>query len=895
MEIRSFEGRCCLQCCIVSLSRKFGGIIFLTTFLSALLFRQTTSAQQAGAQLPAPPQRRPPQTDIQHIRLDLQFDWPKKQAFGTARIVLSPRASTDSIALDAGMLNIQSVALSTGAPLKFVYDGSDRDDGLFVVLDRRYMPGEMIQLDIRYRSNYVNRIDPNNLWGSFGKGLRFSAPTSNDPLKPREIWSSGEPTGNRYWFPGRDAPDDWHTTELRITVDQPLRVIASGRLLETIDNGNNTQTFVWATGQPQANHLTGFVAGEFSDTPLNCGDRVAHNYGYPEEKEGVAASVVRLPDMVQFFSEITGKPLPYSTYNQVFVQDLPAGIEYPGFSAITENMVDDAGTHADFLYLWDGQEAQSLAAQWFGNHLTPADWQHAWLSESFCRYFDCLYSEFRNGRDEMQLWSRLFDQNTYLYDWNAGIRRPLVTPHYDAPETMIRDNYASARGALVLHILRKHLGENKWREAIRLYVQNGAGKPLTTRDFQEAVARVNGESLDWFFDQWVYKMGHPVFEVEKKYDAAQKQLTLIVRQVQKTDPENPYPQAEFFKGKMDIGIDNRLETVWIAAKAENVFTFSHPQQPLLVRFDAENTWIKEVRFEKTLSEWLYQFEHDPDALGRRRALEELVKVAKNDTISDGSRKKILETLQRSVTGTHYWRWRLQALQQLQGLVVTPAMAQQGFRLEPEIETMLRTVIEKDKSWLRAAALGFLGATRDTRFADIYLQYLSDESDRVINAAAIALGKSKSPKAFEALAALVNKPSWKNQSLMSALVGLRELGDPRGFDIAMTALSDQQLRRWRLPDPPVWDMRVFAAETIAALGRSEAAFPLVFQRFQKSMQEDDLEGIFYNTVLVSKLSDPRGREVFSKLREKFAGDTDIMSAMERYEEQYMSVFNQANKR
>jgi HEAT repeats len=114
--------------------------------------------------------------------------------------------------------------------------------------------------------------------------------------------------------------------------------------------------------------------------------------------------------------------------------------------------------------------------------------------------------------------------------------------------------------------------------------------------------------------------------------------------------------------------------------------------------------------------------------------------------------------------------------------------------------MLLTAIGNDKSWNRAAAINFLGMTQDAKFADLYLNILNDESDRTINAAAIALGKSKSPKAFDALAKLANRASWKNQSLISALAGLRQLGDPRGFDIAFKALSDTRLLRWRLPTP-----------------------------------------------------------------------------------------------
>jgi HEAT repeat protein len=75
--------------------------------------------------------------------------------------------------------------------------------------------------------------------------------------------------------------------------------------------------------------------------------------------------------------------------------------------------------------------------------------------------------------------------------------------------------------------------------------------------------------------------------------------------------------------------------------------------------------------------------------------------------------------------------------------------------------------------------------------------LNDSSQRVVNAAANALGKSKSPKAFDALVKLKDKPSWKSQSLIAALNGLKELGDPRGVAIAYEALANVQLPRWHL--------------------------------------------------------------------------------------------------
>ena len=77
---------------------------------------------------------------------------------------------------------------------------------------------------------------------------------------------------------------------------------------------------------PYANYLTSFVVGEYVDVKQNFAGIELHSFGYPDETEAVAATVVRLPDMVKFYSEVTGVKYPYPSYSQVFVQDLPGWI-----------------------------------------------------------------------------------------------------------------------------------------------------------------------------------------------------------------------------------------------------------------------------------------------------------------------------------------------------------------------------------------------------------------------------------------------------------------------------------------------------------------------------------------------------------------------------------------
>lgn len=853
--------------------------LFSSFILLLFVLTNISSAQQTEKkQLPPVNLPRERTIDVKHIALNLQFDWAKKQAFGTATITFSPLNSTDKIALDAGMLTINSIKLGEKS-VQFDYDGSDKNDNLKIMLDRNYQSNEQVTVKIDYHTNWINEIDPNSLGGNNGKGLRFNEPNSNDPIKLKEIWSFGDPESNRYWFPSFDSPSDLRTTEFTATVDKKLTVISNGILVDTKDNADGTLTFRWKMDTPYANHLTSFVVGEFVNVKKNHEGITLNNFGSPREKDWIDASTERLPDMVKYFSEKTGVKYPYPNYSQVFVQDIGTFTNNMNVSTITENMVDDFPTHADYFYLWDLTEAEALADQWFGGYISARDWRDVWLNKSFAHYFNRLYCEQKNGKAEWLLWFHGFEQGAYFSDWNAGNRRPIVTKNYENTEIFVNENYSTIRGALVLDLLHKHLGEENWWKAIRHYVKNYGGKSVTTEDFQKAVEESTGEKLDWFFDQWLYKIGHPIFEVTKNYDATKKQLTLNVKQTQTIDKTEVYPQVEFFQGKIDIEIDGRIEQIWLKPQAENVFTFALPQSPKFVNFDYENTWIRELKYEQSFDEFLAQFENSKDVFARRTAMLELVKIAKNEKTLADDKAKVSTALRKTVLSNAYWRLRNSAMSQMVGLFGQN-------KLDDATISTLLTVIKNDKSWLRAGAIGLLGNTSDAKFTDIYLNALNDESFRVINSAAIALGKTKDAKAFDALAKLKDKPSMKSQSLLSSLAGLKELGDPRGFDIAYKALSDLNLPRWRLSSiPPTWDYRDMAADTIKSLGKSDKAYPLIFERFKKSMAENDINGIFTNVFLIITLADERGQEAFDLLKVKYKDDANAMTTVNQYETQF----------
>lgn len=846
-------------------------------------FWSIVASQNPGTIRELPPTRwsRPHNTDVKHIALDLRFDWAKKQAYGIANITLALLQPSDKIVLDAGRLVIHSITTPDGKPLTFNYDGSDRDGNLEIWLNQKQTVDGDLTLTIDYHSTWPNLSDPNSLGGSYGKGLRFFEPTSTDPLRRKQLWSTGEPQSNRYWFPGYDAPNDFHTSELRATVASNLTVISNGKLLSNKANADGTRTFHWKMEAPHPNHQTSVVVGEFVDVSQAFEGLNLHSFGYPDESEATAASVVRLPDMMRFFSEKTGVKYPFPSYSQVFVQDLPNVASNASTATITENMVDDYPTHAEFFYLWDLTEGEALAQQWFGNLVSCSDWSDIWLNKAFGRYLSGLYTDHKNGHDEYLLYQLTFDQTTYLNDWNANLRRPIVTRNYDDLNTFVGDNYPYFRGAAVLHTLHKHLGDELWWKSLQTFLQNNAHRPASTDDLRQAVEAVSGEPMDWFFDQWLYRVGHPVFEILQNYDPNKRQLVLTVKQVQKKDPLETYPQVEFFQGKIEIRIDDRVETVWLEPKAENIFAFTAAESPQLVHFDPEDAWLKEIRFHKSLDKLLHQFQEDPDILGQRWAMLQLVALVKDQATSEADKSQIYNAFRRVMSdNNNYWRLRFNATTQLQSLLAPVWMTTPATLDTATIETLV-SIIKTEKMWNRSSAINFLGMTHNPQFEAIYLDALRSENDRVVNAAANALGKCKSTRALDALQKLTERPSWKGQSIISALNGLKWLDDPRGYAIAYRAFTNLHSPHWTLATP-VWDCRLAAAETLATLGKTEAACDFVSSAFQKAVSEDDLHGMFYNALLAATLAAPCAQGIFEVLKNKSKDNTNAMTAAEATE-------------
>lgn len=851
---------------------------FLLSFVFAATAQTPANTQEEVKKLPPIQYIRSRDFDMRHIALNLKFDWEKEQTFGTATVTLAPLVPDLKIVnLDAGLMIINSVKLN-GKDLTFNYN--EKESLLSVNLDRAYKIGEAIIFVVDYRTK--GEAVPNTLGFGGGGGLKFIKPNADNPTGRRQIWTQGETDYNRFWFPSYDSPNDFRTTELTATVEKPMFVVSNGKLTSRKDNGDGTETFHWKMDTPYANYITSVVVGEYSEIKNGEYQGVPiSSFVFPNEvKEGVATTK-NLPAMVKFFSEILGVKYPFVKYAQTVAEGFSGGMENITATTMTPNMIHDERELLDT----DSEDLQSheLAHQWFGDLVTTRDWTNIWLNESFATYFEALWRENAKGRDDFLYSDVRANQQAYFGAWNDGERRPIVTKYYKNADDLF-DSYAYPRGGAVLHMLRKYLGDELFFKALNRYLTTNANKPVETEQLRIAIEEATGQSMDWFFDQWIYKMGHPVFEVTQSYDEAAKKLTLNVRQTQKIDILNEYPQVEFFQTFADIEIDDKVQRVWIKPQAESVFAFDAAQKPKLVDFDNEGTLIKELKFEKSTDELIYQMQRDKDVLGRLEAMNRLESRRKAKETSEADRAKILAALNQTIVNDSFWAIRRDAIRSLtsqpqrdSGENAAPIV------LDQDAINALTSATKDKNSLVRSAAINGLGLLKDAKFADAFLAALSDRSYAVIDAASAALANTGDARSYAALAKLVDTPSWKNRIRVAGLSGLAALGDKRAFDIGLKYATDKNYSP---------NVRSIALGVVAATGKGDArAFPLVFENFKKALENNDFNSIFNGFRSLIRLADPRGQSAFDSAKEKFKNRENILGFVNQLEAQFKKAIEQ----
>ncbi len=400
---------------------------------------------------------------------------------------------------------------------------------------------------------------------------------SQNKYGERTFFGDNWPNRARHWLPTIDHPSDKALCEFIITAPNHYQVVGCGTLVEETDLPGGLRLTHWRSEVPLATKVMVMGAARFAvqyvdqyqGTPIQ-------SWVYPQDREAGFYDYALAKRILAFFDGHIG-PFPYAKLANVQSKTRFGGMENASNIFYSENSV--SGSRRS-----EGLMAHEIAHQWFDDSVTEADWPHIWLSEGFATYFTQLYMEYTYGRDRMV--AGMQRAKGPIFGYFERNPAPLVDTTITNLMRFLNPN-SYQKGGWVLHMLRYVVGNEAFWDGIRAYYRQYRDGNAWTEDFQQVMETASGQDLGWFFQQWIYQAGHPRYEGTWHYDAASRQLTVTLHQIQ-TD-------GTFFRMPIEVGIytdDTALPRIEIldVDEQQNTFTFTLDDAPTDVVLDP-NTWV----------------------------------------------------------------------------------------------------------------------------------------------------------------------------------------------------------------------------------------------------------------------------------------------------------------
>ncbi len=792
--------------------------------------------------------------DVKHVKLVIALDFEQETVSGTVYTTFSALYDDlTTITFDAVELHIERVKLEDGKELAY----STNDKKLVVTLDRPYNYGEQFTIAIDYHAK------PRT-------GLRFIKPAPEDPARPVQAWTFGQPRYHSHWFPCHDAPNDRATTEIIATVPVQFITISNGNLLGVTDHGA-TRTHHWRHDVPHAAYLISLVVGDFAVIEDHYKNIPVTYYVRPDRKDDAPLYLGKTPEMIRFFSDYTGVEYPYDKYAQTVVEIYTGAMEHTTATTHSFSLLLDkrASLDVDFVPV----VAHELAHQWFGDLLTCRDWSNGWLNEGFATYFEELWGEHDQGADYFK--QSMLDLKQGYLEEDDHYRRPIVYYVYHDDGFELFDAHLYNKGAWVLHMLRHQLGEAAFKRALHAYISRYREREVITADLERTFEDVTGRSLAQFFQQWVYKGGHPAFEVNYSWDSEHNMAKVKIKQTQRIDD-----LTSCFVTPVDLAFtvptsdeaaedDNTADTRTVEMRVmvgedeqvEQTFYVPLERKPVMVRFDPNGWLLKTLKFERLSNMMRYQLARDPDVLGRIEAAKALGEVGDDESI---------EALKQAMIADAFWGVRNAAASAL-GVIGTKKaqdiLLQALQDLDPAQFSRVRAAIARTLGKFQAPAQAEL-AERSAQALGALLE-TGDASYLVESASAQALGRTRTAGSVDQLVKLIERPSWMNFVQRGIFSGLAVTGEDRVVEHITTYLGEAHVvDRRREANHPT--MRAAAARGMLTLGEhrylySEEARQRAVTALSQAVEHDSWEPVrAISALALMSLGEKRAIDVLERV-------------------------------
>lgn len=501
--------------------------------------------------------------DAGYYKLDLKINEASQTISGSASLKFRNLAPSKS-AFFLDLNNIMTVDSVTGGGAKLSFTRGDNK--IFFTADKELSQGEEYIVTVYYRGAP----------SSSGFGSFIFSEESGFPA----IWSLSEPYGASDWFPCKNAlSDKADSSEVWVTCNSALTAVSNGVLLSETDNGNGTKTFKWKGTYPIAHYLISVAISRYELYHLSfkysqTESMPVQNFVYQGQlTDDVKLQLDRTLTALSVFSDLYGE---YPFIKEKY------GHAHFGWGGGMEHQ-----TVSSMVSFGEAIMVHELAHQWFGDKITCADWHNIWLNEGFATYSEGLYYEQIYGRDSYDM----FAASEMVKAKRA--EGSLYVQDISSVGEIFNGDRSYAKGGVVLHMLRGVTGDEAFFNIMKKYAldENYAYRSAFTEDFQAVAESVHGESLDYFFNEWVYGENHPAYTVNWNTAQAGDFYNTNITISQKVNSNPAYFTMpielllSFASGDTMVKVFNDMQ--------EQTFTIQTKSMPIAVQFDPNNLILKE--------------------------------------------------------------------------------------------------------------------------------------------------------------------------------------------------------------------------------------------------------------------------------------------------------------
>ena len=637
--------------------------------------------------------------DLLHTKLEVTPDWQTEQLKGKATLTLKPYFYPDSILiLDAKYFDLNSIALfekGKSKNLLYTYDSLQ----VYINLGKAYTRKDTFIILIDYVAKPGNIPYDGKLGRNPDQGLYFVNADGSDPNKPMQLWTQGETEFSSAWYPTIDKPNERTTQEVFITVADTLTTLSNGILKSVKQNKDRTKVWHWQLDKPHAPYLSMIAAGDFRITKDKWRDIELGYYLEPAYAPYAMDIFGNTPEMLEFFSDITGVKYPWPVYNQIVVQDFVTGAMENTTASVysapiqrtRRELIDD--NHEDVI-------AHEAFHQWFGNYVTTESWANIVLNEAFATYGEYLWFEHKYGKDRADYH---LNQDLTRYLSEAQSKQEQLVRYYYTDKEEVFDAHSYQKGGWVLHMLRNYVGDEAFFASLHEYLERNKFQTVELPKLRIAFEEVTGQDLNWFFNQWFLIPGHPVLNIEKGIDSVNNRSFVTISQYNSAGEDVIYRLPV----TVDIAKNGRVERKKIILD-EATETFNFPGIADYIMVDADKSLLAEIEQSKTIEAYIKQFNYSDNVVHRLEAL---------NAISSQQELLLAEQAMRKALNDSFWAVRKAAIDKIKFDKADQALGKEFTNI---------ALNDKD-SRVRAAAVIQLYSSMDSSYLPVMRQAIKDSS------------------------------------------------------------------------------------------------------------------------------------------------------------------------